>query len=313
MTSTTIAQLKARYRDGSLSKPDFIREALDVHRALFHYMDVIQTTDIREIRIGADSVVFVIGEEGIRLHCPANEARVAPIEVMNFDHYEIHETRVMDCVAQDCRNLVDIGANIGMHTVRFAKRAPQARVFAFEPMPGSYAFLQRNVAENEVGSRVSCFNYGLSDKTGTIEFFIAPTAGTNASLLNVAGSEDAQRVVGLTLTLDQWAANQGVAPDFIKCDVEGAELLVFRGGQSTLARHRPVVFTELLRKWSKPFGYHPNDVLAFFNALGYECMAVGESGVRRLSAVTDETIETNYVFLHREAHAEKIARLVSAA
>ncbi|MBB3255882.1 FkbM family methyltransferase [Paraburkholderia bannensis] len=312
MTST-IAQLKALYRDGSLSKPDFIREALKVHQTLFQYVDVIRTTDIREILIDANSVVFVVGEEGIRLQCPPNEARVAPVEVMNFDHYEIHETRVMDTVAQDCRNLVDIGANIGMHTVRFAMRAPQARVFAFEPMPGSFAFLQRNVAENGVGDRVSCFNYGLSDRNGTIDFFIAPTAGTNASLMNVADAQDAQRIVGLTLTLDQWATNQAIAPDFIKCDVEGAELLVFRGGHSTLARHRPVVFTELLRKWSRPFGYHPNDVIEFFASFGYECMAVGETGVRRLTCVTDETIETNYVFLHREAHAEKISRLVSKA
>jgi hypothetical protein len=36
------------------------------------------------------------------------------------------------------------------------------------------------------------------------------------------------------------------------------------------------VFAELLRKWSKPFGYHPNDMLTFFAEFGYECFAVGE-------------------------------------
>jgi FkbM family methyltransferase len=305
-----LAQLKTQFRDGCLSKPDFVRQALQVHQALFQYVDVTRTTDIREIRIQADGVLFVVGEEHIHLYCPENEARVAPVEVMNFDHYEPHETRVMDILAQGCRNIVDVGANIGFHTIRLAKRAPHARVFSFEPMPNSYAFLQRNVAANRVGDRVACFNFGLSELSGTVEFFIAPTAGTNASLLNVAKAEEVQRVIGLTLTLDQWATNQGVAPDFIKCDVEGAELLVFRGGQMTLANHRPVVFAEPLRKWSKPFGYHPNDVLLLFTRLGYECLAVGESGVRRVTEVTDETVETNYAFLHREAHAEIIARLV---
>jgi FkbM family methyltransferase len=309
--STTLNTLKQQFQAGALSKPDFIRAALTVHQALFEYVHVTRSTDVREIVIDAAGVCFVVGEERVRLYCPENEARVAPIEVMNFDQYEPVETHVMDVLTADARNILDIGANIGLYAVRFAKRLPQARVYAFEPMPTSHQFLQRNVAANAVGDRVSCFNYGLSENSGTVEFFISPAAGTNASLLNVAGAQDARRVVGLTLTLDQWAANQAVAPDFIKCDVEGAELLVMRGGRSTLAQHQPIVFAELLRKWSKPFGYHPNDMLAFFAALGYQCLAVGEAGVNSIVEVTDDTTETNYAFLHGERHADLIQRLLA--
>ena len=311
--NTPLSTLKAQLREGSLSKPEFIRQALLIHQTLFAYTEVARTTDIREIRIRADGVLFVLGEEGGRLICPENEARVAPIEVANFDRYEPHETRIMDVLAQNCTRIVDVGANIGFHAIRFAKRLPRAHVHAFEPTPGTYGFLQRNVAENAVGERVTCFNYGLSDRSGATEFFVAPTAGTNASLVNVAGAQDARRVVGLTMTFDEWASNHGLEPDFIKCDVEGAELLVFRGAQRTLERCRPMVFTELLRKWSKPFGYHPNDVLAYFEQLGYECLAVGEAGVRRLHEVTDETIETNYAFLHVREHAQLIDRLLTHA
>jgi FkbM family methyltransferase len=256
-------------------------------------------------------VCFVVGDERVRLYCPENEARVAPIEVMNFNHYEPVETHVIDLLTANARNILDVGANIGLYAVRFAKRLPQARIYAFEPMPTSHQFLQRNVAANAVGDRVSCFNYGLSENSGTVEFFISPAAGTNASLLNVAGAQDARRVVGLTLTLDQWAANQTVAPDFIKCDVEGAELLVMRGGRGTLAQYQPIVFAELLRKWSKPFGYHPNDVLAFFVELGYRCLAVGETGARDIAEVTDDTPETNYAFLHDQRHTDLIQRLLA--
>ncbi|WP_321844120.1 hypothetical protein [Paraburkholderia bannensis] len=95
MTSTTIAQLKARYRDGSISKQDFIREALDVHRALFQYMDVIQTTDIREIRIGADSVV-VSGEGVHRLSAVTDET----IETNYvFLHHEAHAEKIARLVS----------------------------------------------------------------------------------------------------------------------------------------------------------------------------------------------------------------------
>lgn len=306
-----LSALKTQFKVGTLSKPDFIRNALELHRTLFDYVEVTRSTDVKEILIAEEGVSFVLGDDRIRLYCPEHEARVAPIEVMNFGQYEPEETLVMDLLAVNARNILDVGANIGFYSIRFAKRFPEARVFAFEPMPTSHAFLQRNIAANSVGGQVTCFNYGLSETNGTVEFFVSPTGGTNASMKNVANAQDAVSIVGLTLTLDQWVGNQCVVPDFIKCDVEGAELLVFRGGRATLTKHRPIVFAELLRKWSKPFGYHPNNMIAFFAELGYQCFAVGSLGVRRLAEVTDATQETNYAFLHVEMHGETIARLAA--
>lgn len=304
-----LQDLKDQFNANLLTKPDFIRLALDVHRQLFDYVGITRSTDVNEICITPEGVSFVMGKEQIRLFAPAEEARVAPVEVMNFGRYEPEETLVMDLLSAGAKNILDVGANIGWYTVRFAKRQPEARIHAFEPMPQANAFLQRNVAVNGVGDRVSSYNYGLSEVGGSFEFFIAPTGGTNASLLNVSGAVDARKVMGLTLTLDQWVINQQQRPDFIKCDVEGAELLVFRGARETLKRDKPIVFSELLRKWSQPFGYHPNDMLAFFCELGYRCYAVGARGVRRIDAVTDETPETNYAFVHAEAHGAVIEAL----
>jgi FkbM family methyltransferase len=304
-----IQSLKDQFAAGKLGKPEFIEQALQVHSHLFDYVGITQRTDVREIRIAEDGVRFRIGEDDIWLYAPPGEGRVAPIEVMNFDHYEPEETRVMDLLSEGAAQILDIGANIGWYAARFAKRQPSSRIYAFEPLPVTYAYLQRNIAINGIADRVSSYNYGLSDACGSFDFFIAPASGTNASLLNVAAATDVRKVVGLTLTLDQWCSNQQVQPDYIKCDVEGAELLVFRGGRQTLSEHRPVVFAELLRKWSKPFGYHPNDMLAYFNELGYECFAVGQSGVRHIDAVTDETRETNYAFIHRVKHTELARKL----
>ena len=304
-----IQSLKDEFAAGKLGKPEFIQQALQLHRYLFDYVGITQRTDVREIRIAEDGVRFRIGEDDIWLYAPPNEGRVAPIEVMNFDHYEPEETQVMDLLSEGAAQILDVGANIGWYAARFAKRQPSSRVHAFEPLPVTHAYLQRNIAINGLADRVSSYNYGLSDTCGSFDFFIAPASGTNASLLNVAAATDARKVVGLTLTLDQWCSNQQVQPDFIKCDVEGAELLVFRGGRQTLSDYRPVVFAELLRKWSKPFGYHPNDMFAYFNEQGYECFAVGQSGVRHIDAVTDETPETNYAFLHRVKHTELARKL----
>ena len=307
--NNSIQSLKDQFAAGTLGKPEFIQQALQVHRHLFNYVDITQRTDVREIRIAKDGVRFRIGEDDIWLYAPPDEGRVAPIEVMNFNSYEPEETRIMDLLSKGATQILDVGANIGWYAARFAKRKPSCQVHAFEPLPVSHAYLQRNIAINGVADRVHSYNYGLSDVSGSVNFFIAPTSGTNASLLNVASANDARAVVGLTLTLDQWCTNQKVRPDFIKCDVEGAELLVFRGGRQTLRECRPVVFAELLRKWSQPFGYHPNDMLTFFNELGYVCFAIGHLGVRRINIVTDETLETNYAFIHSIEHPELVRKL----
>ncbi len=309
---TNFSQLKTQFKSGALSKPKFIERALSLHRALFDYVEITASTDIAEIRITCDGVSFLLGSNEIRLHCPPDEARVAPLEVMNFGRYEPEETAVMDVLVAGATNILDVGANIGWYTARFAKRMPEARVFAFEPMPTSFAYLQRNVAANGVGSRVTTFNLGLSNVCGSAPFFISPASGTNASLKNVAEAGDAESVMGLTLTLDQWVSNYRVIPDFIKCDVEGGEFLVFQGAAKTLSEHRPIVFTELLRKWAKPFGYHPNDAIRYFAELGYRCLAVGTAGVRLITEVNDETVETNYVFLHEHAHTRLLSSMATA-
>ncbi len=309
----SLADLQQAHAQGQLSKADFIAQACALHQQLWAYQAQLERSEVHEIHLRADGVRFLMGEEAVWMEAPAGEARVAPLEALNFGAYEPEETAVMNLLSAGAHCILDVGANIGYHALRLALREPNATVHAFEPLPQSYEFLSRNIAANALADRVRAYAYGLSRQSGSFEFFIAPENGTNASLLNVAGREDAKRVVGLALTLDDWAANTGSKPDYIKIDVEGAELWVLEGGAKTIATHKPRVFAELLRKWSAPFGYHPNDVLRFFAQLGYGCWAVSGAGVRRLHEVTDETPETNYAFLHEQAHAALIEQLLAGS
>ncbi|MCY1464565.1 hypothetical protein D9M71_826050 [compost metagenome] len=70
---------------------------------------------------------------------------------------------------------------------------------------------------------------------------------------------------------------------------------------------------ELLRKWSREFGYHPNDVFTLLEKYGYRAWVFAEDG--RLQAcplVTEETIQTNYIFMHPQMHAEVISQWESS-
>lgn len=75
-----------------------------------------------------------------------------------------------------------------------------------------------------------------------------------------------------TNTIDHFVKEKNITKlDFIKCDVEGAEFMVYKGGVETFAKHTPIIFTEMLRKWAAKFGYHPNDIIDFFKQFGYNC------------------------------------------
>ncbi|MFN7695934.1 MAG: FkbM family methyltransferase [Burkholderiales bacterium] len=307
---SSLADLQRAFANGQLAKADFIQQACALHQQLFAYTPHLQAHGVRRMEVSPEGMRFLMGDESVWIEAPAGEARVAPLEALYFCGYEPEESRAMNLLAAGSRCMLDVGANIGYHALRLAVREPEARVHAFEPLPQSFEYLSRNIAANALAGRVRAHAHGLSKANGSFEFFIAPENGTNASLLNVAQRADVRRVVGLALKLDDWVSNTCEAPDYIKVDVEGAELWVFEGAAQTLAQHKPKVFTELLRKWSAPFGYHPNDVLRFFAGLGYGCWAVG-NGVQRLHEVTDQTEQTNYAFLHEQAHADTIAQLMA--
>jgi hypothetical protein len=103
-------------------------------------------------------------------------------------------------------------------------------------------------------------------------------------------------------------ASRGV--DFIKCDVEGAEKFVFEGAVEMLRRDRPIVYTEMLRKWAAKFDYHPNQIIKFFADLGYLCYVVNDGFLQELKIMDDTTIQTNFFFLHTVNHRQKIKAML---
>lgn len=301
--------LKEQFASNSIDKAEFIQSASQLHEVLFSYPEIVAGSEINEIRIDHKGLAFQVGSEGLWLRCPSGESRVAPLEIMNFGSYEPEETSLMLSLISDAKVVLDIGANIGWFSLVFARGAPQADIHAFEPIPLFNQYLQENIALNGLEGRVFAHQFGFSDDCKSVEYFVDVGNGTNASMRNVADSKTAQVLRGEVVTLDHWASENAIQPDFIKCDVEGAEYLVMKGAKGILASVRPMVFLEMLRKWAKPYGYSPNDIIEFFAKLSYLCCGVSEKGSRLVNHVGDETVETNYLFLHRDNHIEQIASL----
>ncbi|MEJ8801972.1 FkbM family methyltransferase [Pontibacter sp. H249] len=145
--------------------------------------------------------------------------------------------------------VLDIGANRGIYTYWMSKQVgPTGRVISFEPQPELGGFLKELIRAFGL-SNVSVINKGLSDKEGKFELF-RPVIGAGGAKLQKEGenlSEDGQlhKVEVELATLDTFFEKNPIENlAFIKCDVEGHELSVFKGGQKTLQKFMPTLLFE---------------------------------------------------------------------
>jgi FkbM family methyltransferase len=308
----TFQDLKQAFADGSIGKPAYIEAMHELHRRLFEYPAIIAGADVASIEVTADGVVLTTKASGIRLGVTELDERLIPIEILNFGSYETTETAMFVRLARDVDVVFDIGANIGWYSLNLTNHyAGAVEIHAFEPLPPTFAQLVANLRLNAADSVVAN-NFGLSREAGEIAFYYYPEGSGNASAANLSERSDVEEVVCRVSTLDEYCLKSAVKPGLIKCDVEGAEFLVFQGGRETIASATPIVFTEMLRKWAKQFGYSPNDILDWFAELGYSCYTVAGDRLRLFGRMDDQTAETNFFFLHDTAHASQIADLCDA-
>ncbi len=293
---------------GLIDKPSFIEEMYVQHHAhLFDFSTHLAKTNIKKIEIEDGQVVMTTRDRGVRIVCGPGDQRIAPIETLNFNDYEKDDALIMESLVKDGDSFFDVGANIGWYSINIALARRYAKVHSFEPLPRTYAQLQTNISVNAL-QNVQTHNFGLSNKAGTFPFYYYAQGSGNASSANLTGRQDVEVVTCAVQTLDQFTSTSATNVDFLKCDVEGAELLVFQGGSTTIARDKPIVFSEILRKWSAKFNYDPNEIFAFFKQMGYQAFTSDRGSLVEFGMMDLNTVQTNFFFLHSEKHAREILR-----
>jgi FkbM family methyltransferase len=301
---TLYKQLKDKFESGDLAKADFIAQMHErLHTTLFAYAEELSFTDIANIQINDGEVIMTSRRDGIRISVDPKDHRTAPIEILNFGEYEPEESHVIRRIAEKMGTMLDIGANIGWYSLMASKINPKCKIYSFEPIPTTYSRLIQNFALNSIEA-LQCYNYGFSNEPGSFPFYFYPEGSGNASMQNLAGRQDANIVNCELRTLDStlgWLPSNN-SIDFIKCDVEGNELFVLKGGLKLLRQHKPILLCELLRKWSASFGYHPNEVIDLLQSIGYKIYTTSLDGkLMEFSRITESTIKTNFFFVHPES------------
>ncbi len=138
------------------------------------------------------------------------------------------------------QSIIDIGANEGQFSDRMRILFPEAKIYAFEPLPGVCESLRKNFAGD---SNFEAFNCGLGEQEGSIEFWENEYSPSSSFLrLSTAHKENFEHAVGekrvevSVRRLDQVLSGRILkGPLMVKIDVQGFEDKVIRGGEAVLS------------------------------------------------------------------------------
>lgn len=163
------------------------------------------------------------------------------------------------------RVMIDVGANHGLHALKFL--AHGVRAIAVEPNPACHAYFRQACALN--GFACEVHGVALAETPGEVELAI-PGAETYRATTTAAVRARWRGDVPVTVlrvtctTLDAFTAAHGLRPDLVKIDTEGGELGILRGAPVTLAACQPAVVFE---SWPDDPGR--GALFALLDAAGY--------------------------------------------
>jgi len=183
---------------------------------------------------------------------------------INLMKQQVHEGMIV----------LDIGANIGMYSILLSKLVGSyGRVYAFEPDSSTFNILTQNLSLSKC-ENVFPFKIAISDSNS----FVKMTKPTDQSgdafhfIQPTSDFGDSSNIVQ-TITLDQFLLEQNIPQvDFIKIDIEGAELLCLIGARNLISGPKsPVLVCECYEEFLQRFGKRISDVLIYMDSKGYTC------------------------------------------
>lgn len=179
----------------------------------------------------------------------------------------IYEKEIVDDIVNSLTKdsvMLDIGANIGQHSLLAASYCKE--IHAFEPIPEVFKQFQKSVAVNGF-TNLHLYNIGISDRKTSLHFnYITNHAGSSSFV--ETDNPNVNILSVQTDTLENIFKDKKV--DVIKIDVEGFEAVVIFGNKEFILRNRPVIFMEFAPESIKKEGsYTPLELFKFFLNNGY--------------------------------------------
>lgn len=186
---------------------------------------------------------------------------------------EVHEVSFILNALEPGMIFFDVGTNAGVFAISAAKKIGGKGVFAFEPCSSTCELLKRNLRLNRIAD-VNVVQMALGDSVGEAVMQVNAPGKDGLNTLGQATHPDSkvigQEEVRITTVDVFMRENQIPRVDVMKVDIEGAELMLFRGARDLLQRvDAPLILFEGFGSLTRGFGYHPVEILWLLESCGY--------------------------------------------
>lgn len=248
------------------------------------------------IRAIPDGVVTQC-RHGLKLRLQKDAAFIWPFL---FGEYEEPNSRVYSRLISPGDVVFDVGASYGWYSALFAKLVGESgQVHAFEPVPQFASLAADTIALNGLESIVELNVSGLGRDVGGFEVYTFSDLPMGHASSSRLGRTDASSHECRMTTLDRYVAQRGITRvDFLKVDVEGDELEVFRGGEAMLsAADAPIVAFEVNDECLCDRSLTPSDVQRPLLEFGYESFweIDPERGLQRVAEASSMARSADYL------------------
>jgi FkbM family methyltransferase len=199
--------------------------------------------------------------------------------------------------------VLDVGANQGYYTMLSARKVgPRGKVLAFEPSPREIRRLKLHLWLNGCKNvEVSSSALGAIAGTGELHVVLGTETGCNSLRPPNVSQQTDQLSIQIERLDDVLKARRLERVDFIKLDVEGAELSVLQGTRDLLVRSpRPVILAEVQDVRTKPWRYCAKEILFYLSELGYDWFEPKPNGQMEKIALDSQKYDGNFVAVPQE-------------
>jgi FkbM family methyltransferase len=300
----TMSSLREERLAGEITREEYWTEVRHRLRVLTDIAHIAQRESLLfEISAAGAQVLIPLenNEAVIRMKLDVEDIRSVPFTVIAEGPYEQFQAQILFTLGKSADNFLDIGANMGFYSLALATLNPALNVQSFEPQPRIYSCFATNISLNKLESQVKIYNYGLGSKEDILKMYIPAFTGSGGgSFANLHMEEGAAEEVLVSVKSLDTLVPTNSKVDLIKIDVEGFEFEVIQGGLELIQSSKPTIVIELLRKWMKPFGKQPQDVINLLKPLGYEVFSIGSSHLTSIIDIDESTFETNFIFVHTD-------------
>jgi len=221
-----------------------------------------------------------LGPKGQKL----DRTRIYKSPLQRFEHfllkyrtkYRSRDRHVISCLGTlipENGVVFDIGAHVGNYAKEFARlHQGNIHVHCFEPAPYNASILEAVAGKMP---NVETSRLALSNVVEEIDLYLpvkeTGRLGTGLGHFGMENTRDYVTERVQTATLDAYVKERNISRlDFMKCDVEGAEMLVLKGGTETIARFRPTICLEVIDEHLARTGHSAQDVFDWLGPLGYD-------------------------------------------